>query len=331
MIKKLALLALAGYPLVGLAAGDYHSHHRHQHTDDALELYMRLDLSVQSSDEGKGAFTESRSNDSYGGATLDLQLTEETKFVFLMEWNTDFSDIIDSDNLSARNQYFGFESTSWGSLLVGRYDSALKRSQATADQFNHYEADIRNIWAGENWINKSLTYTTPEDLNGGMSLTYAIGEGSWNGFKSVSFWGGKENPEQGQWYSALALDYAVRGYDVARVITQTKIGNALWGFGAQYQQETDTHENGMGGALISVAYEQNNITLKSQLQSMDNTYVVSFGADVYYNSVTKFYFWYTNRELERTSVVWNSETSLYESSEDGVSQSWLGLGMEYNF
>ena len=104
---------------------------------DPITVYGKANISAQISDEGEGSFTELKSNASRFGVTGNLELDDGLEVLYVLEWQVDLANASGSDNINSRNQYVGLKG-GFGTVLLGRNDTVLKRSQGNIDQFNDY-------------------------------------------------------------------------------------------------------------------------------------------------------------------------------------------------
>ncbi|MEL7307146.1 MAG: porin, partial [Pseudomonadota bacterium] len=87
---------------------------------------------------------------------------------YKFEFGVDVSDADskgdNEDNITARNQYVGVKG-SFGQVVIGRNDTAMKQSQGKVDLFNDLEADIKNGFKGENRLGNTISYAS-NDFSG---------------------------------------------------------------------------------------------------------------------------------------------------------------------
>ena len=105
-----------------------------------IEIYGRADVSVQSSDEGAGSFTEVKSNASRIGLKGTEKLNDDLEVVYKAEFEVDIDG--DGDVFKARNQYIGLKG-GFGEVLLGKNDTMLKQSQGKVDLFSDLNGDIK--------------------------------------------------------------------------------------------------------------------------------------------------------------------------------------------
>ncbi len=280
---------------------------------DPLTVYGKANVSVQSSDEGEGQFTEVKSNASRFGVKGNLDLDNDLEVLYLIEWQVDLANVSGSDNIKSRNQYLGLRGE-FGTVLLGRNDTMLKQSQGKIDQFSDYEADIKGLWKGENRMSDSVTYMSPK-LNGfTLGMSY-ITEGSEEGEtgQSVSVVYGDSGLKKSQWFASVAADFDVKGYDTQRVSAQAKFNDLKLGV-ILHKQESVSSGESKEGAMVSAAYSLGKLVLKGQAQTLEDDDSMTLGLDYKLGKSTKAFTWYTNRGLE--------------GSED---KSWFAAGVEHKF
>lgn len=125
-----------------------------------IDVYGRLNVTLQDSDEARGEKVELQSNASRIGVKGEERLNGGLKAIYQLEWEID-PDADDGDDVfSPRNQYVGIAGA-FGTIKVGRHDTALKRSQGAFDQFNDLEGDIKHTFTAENRLKNYIGYATP--------------------------------------------------------------------------------------------------------------------------------------------------------------------------
>ena len=184
-----------------------------------VDIYGKANVTVQSSDDGEGSFTEIKSNASRFGLKGSEKISDGLEAVYKFEFQVDVSDADskgDDDNISARNQYVGFKG-GFGQVVIGRNDTALKQAQGKLDLFNDLEGDIKNTFKGENRLGNSVSYAS-NSYEGFKVLASFIAEDdvdAKNGY-SVALTYGDAGLKKSAVYAAIAADSEVNGYDVVR-------------------------------------------------------------------------------------------------------------------
>ena len=287
-----------------------------------VDIYGKANVTVQSSDDGEGSFTEIKSNASRFGLKGSEKITDGLEVVYKFEFQVDVSDADskgdNDDNISARNQYVGLKGA-YGQVVVGRNDTALKQSQGKLDLFNDLEGDIKNVFKGENRLGDSITYTS-KSYEGFKVLATFIAEDDVdadNGY-SMAVTYGDSALKKSAVYAAIAADSEVNGYDVVRATVQGKIEDFRVGAMYQTQEKVDGSAEA-DGYLVNAAYLMGSNTFKMQYQTMDfddsdDKSAISVGVDHKLNKNLKVFGFYSSFDMD-----------------NNVDQDYLGLGMEYKF
>jgi predicted porin len=286
-----------------------------------VDIYGKANVTVQSSDDGEGSFTEIKSNASRFGLKGSEKISDGLEAVYKFEFQVDVSDADskgDKDNISARNQYVGFKG-SFGQVVIGRNDTALKQAQGKLDLFNDLEGDIKNTFKGENRLGNSVSYAS-NSYEGFKVLASFIAEDdkdAKNGY-SVALTYGDAGLKKSAVYAAVAADSEVNGYDVVRATVQGKIEDFRLGAMYQTQEKVDGSAEA-DGYLVNAAYLMGSNTFKVQYQTMDfddsdDKSAVSVGVDHKLNKNLKVFGFYSSFDMD-----------------NNVDQDYLGLGMQYKF
>ena len=277
------------------------------------DLYGKVNLSIQSSDDGTDSKTELKSNSSRFGLKGKEKLESGLTLVYQYEFQVDVSDESGEKNLKSRTQYIGLKGD-FGEVLLGRNDTMLKKSQGKFDVFSDYEADIKNLgWKGENRMSDSITYKTPKFNGVQFGVSYILDEDNDDAATSISATYGDSALKKGKYYAAIAMDSEVKGYDATRITFGTKVSNVK--LGAMYQtQENIVDGKEKSGLLVSAQYKMGKYNLKGQYQTLEDDSGLSIGADRKLGKNTKAYAFYT--------------TFNFDAAED---ESYLALGLEHKF
>jgi predicted porin len=286
-----------------------------------VDVYGKANVTVQSSDDGEGSFTEIKSNASRFGLKGSEKVADGLEAVYKFEFQVDVSDADskgDKDNISARNQYVGLKG-SFGQVVIGRNDTALKQAQGKLDLFNDLESDIKNTFKGENRLGNSITYSS-KTVEGFKVLATFIAEDSVdadNGY-SMAVTYGDSALKKSAVYASIAADSEVNGYDVVRASIHGKIENFKVGAMYQTQEKVDGSAEA-DGYLLNAAYSMGSNTFKVQYQAMDfdggdDKTATSVGVDHTLNKNIKVFGFYSNFDMD-----------------NNVDQDYVGLGIEYKF
>ncbi|MDO6444491.1 porin [Colwellia sp. 1_MG-2023] len=284
-----------------------------------ITIYGKANMSIQSSDEGEGSFTEVKSNASRIGFKGTHDVSNELTVVYKAEFQVDLDgDSAKGDSITDRNQYIGLKGN-FGEVLVGNNDSVLKQSQGKVDLFSDLNGDIKSLWKGENRMADSITYKTKKFNNFQIGMTY-VAEDSIDGEDATSFavTYGDAELKKSKLYAAIAIDSEMKGYDVTRATVQGKLAGFTLGAMLQTQESVSSGAE-MDGFLASAKYSIDNWSLKAQLQTAnfdggDDKSGVTFGADYKLAKSTKLYGFYTTFDMD-----------------SGADEDYLGAGIEYKF
>jgi predicted porin len=264
---------------------------------DPVTVYGQLNVSVQSSDEGDGRFSELKSNASRFGLKGDYALEDGMSVVYQLEWEVDPSDEANEKNIKARNQYIGLVG-SFGEVRLGRHDTAQKDAQGKIDLFSDYEADIKHLWKGEVRASNSVTYYTPKFNGFGVNLTYVMEDSAdAQDALSAALYYGDENLKDSNFYAAVSIDSEVNGYDTVRLQAQAKVSGFKLG-AILHQQENIISGLEQEGWLLSAAYPLGKTELKAQYQALEDDNAVSLGADYKAGKNTTLFAWYSSFNLD---------------------------------
>ena len=287
-----------------------------------VDIYGKANVTVQSSDDGEGSFTEIKSNASRLGVKGSEKINDSLEAVYKFEFQVDVSDADskgdNDDNISARNQYVGLKGA-FGQVVIGRNDTALKQSQGKLDLFNDLEGDIKNVFKGENRLGNTVSYSS-NSYEGFKVLATFVAEDDVdadNGY-SMAVTYGDVALKKSAVYASIAADSEVNGYDVVRASIQGKVEN--FKLGAMYQtQEAVDGSVEADGYLLNAAYSMGNNTFKVQYQDMDfddsdDKSAISVGLDHKLNKNIKVFGFYSSFDMD-----------------NNVDQDYVGLGIEYKF
>ena len=284
-----------------------------------VDLYGKANLSLQSSDEGEGSFSEVKSNASRIGLKGTHDLGEGLTVIYKAEFQVDLDgDSESGDSITDRNQYIGLAG-SFGEVLLGKNDTMLKQSQGKVDLFSDLNGDIKNLWKGENRMADTVSYKSPKFNDFQVGVTY-IAEDSVDAEDGVSIavFYGDAKLKKSKIFASLAVDSEVKGYDVTRATVQGKVAGIVLGAMVQTQEKIDGSGE-MDGFMVSAKYKMDKVTFKGQYQAAnfedgDDKSGITLGADYSLAKSTKLYTFYTSFDMD-----------------SGEDQNYLAAGIEYNF
>ena len=280
-----------------------------------VDLYGKLNVTLQDSDEAGASVVELQSNASRVGVKGEEELNRGLTAIYQFEWEVDPDGQSGDDNFSARNQFVGLTGA-FGTVKVGRHDTALKEAQGDFDLFNDLEGDINDTFLGENRLENYIGYTTPT-LADAFSVTVnlfpgedpAAGNDGVADGTSVSV-----NYETDLVYAAVAHDTDLdgEGVDSTRLVGGYTLGAAQFGLLYQRSEAGGVDGDGFGG---SVAYTFGDSTAKLQYLDADIWQVVprtdpldnllesqvSVGLDHALGENTKVFGFYTTGDIGGTN------------------------------
>lgn len=283
-----------------------------------IDFYGKANVSVQSSDDGEGSFTEIKSNSSRLGLKGSHRVYEGLKAVYKFEFQVNISDAGNKDNISARDQYIGLQG-GFGQVVLGRINTVLKQSQGNIELFNDLEGDLKSTFKGENRLGDTITYTSNAYADFKLLVTF-VGQDNKDDKNSysVALTYGDAALKKGDVYAAIAADSEINGYDVFRATLYAKIVDFRVGAMYQTQESVDSGAQA-SGYLVNAAYVVGRKTFKVQYQMMDfddsdDKSAVSVGIDHQLNDNIKIFGFYSSFDMD-------SE----------VDQRYLGVGIDYKF
>lgn len=282
-------------------------------TKPTVDFFALVNVSFQSTDDGDGRFTETKSNNSRVGVKGTYDLDDGLKAIYHLEWKVDVTGQSAGDNLSSRNQYIGLQGD-FGTFLVGRNDTVLKQTQGKIDLFNHKEMDLGKLWKGENRPANTVTYFSPKIGEFRFGATYLTETSAdQDSATSLSVTYGDKSLKSTGLYAAVGADFDLNGYDTIRTSVSTKVAGVTLGAIYQHQEnvESGVTESGM---LVSAAYQVEKLVYKAQLQTLEDDKMLSVGLDYKIRKNTLLYAFYGKRDND--------------TKEDS---DWLALGMEQKF
>lgn len=283
---------------------------------EPITVYGKLNVTVQNNDEAGESETVVQSNASRLGVKGAFELSSSLEAFYTIEYEVNTGD--DSkENFLARNQFVGLKGN-FGAVSVGRNDTMLKISQGKVDQFNDLSGDLKSLFKGENRIEQTVTYVSPEFGGFKVGATYAAegakAQAGEDGFSLAAMYG-DAGLKKTNFYAALAYDSEVKGYDILRATVQAKLAGLVLG-GMYQQEEKSAGGDSKTGYLVSAAYKISDVTLKGQFQDMeDKGDSWSVGADYKLGKPTKLFAFYSSRDME--------------AAED--TDNYIGVGIEHKF
>lgn len=281
------------------------------------EFYGKINVSVQNTqEEGKGSISEVVSNASRLGVKGKIELNHGLQAIYQAEYETQVDDgDKDGNTFSQRNTFAGIKG-GFGQVIVGNFDTPMKKSQKKIDLFNDLEGDIKSaITDSDNRTKNTLQYNTPKVAGFVATIAHIASEDETiNDGTSSSLTFSNDSL-----YAAIAYDTDVNlDTDVLRLVAQYSIADlTLGGLWEQDNRAGDANDN--EGWVYSAAYKAtSDITLKAQYGQSDivkdNAETYSLGADYKLAKGAKVYAFVTDEEFG-----------------DDTTNEYYGMGLEYKF
>ncbi|TAA46935.1 porin [Corallincola spongiicola] len=292
---------------------------------NGVQVYGKLNLSWQVSDEGDGSFTDMSSNASRFGLKGDVGVNDDLSVIYQLEYEAVIED--GDDTIKNRNQFVGLHSKTFGTGKIGRHDTMLKMSQGKVDQFNDFEGDLKYMFVGENRMSETLTYISPSLAGFTLGMTWVAtgadnesdsvnGESDSDGFSTALMYGDSKLNST-PFYAAVAYDDDVNNFDTIRTTAQARLANLTVGGMWQESERSDGTGSAQSSWLASAAYQlTHNVSLRSQYQQSDMHKLehvdgsrpavdfkegYSVGASYDFSKKTALYAWYTDRTAANSS------------------------------
>ncbi|HET6630493.1 MAG TPA: porin [Woeseiaceae bacterium] len=294
-----------------------------------LDVYGRLNVTLQDSEEARGSVVELQSNASRVGVKGEEALGNGLEAIYQFEWEVDPDADSGDDNISPRNQFVGLAGA-FGTLKVGRHDTALKDAQGDFELFDNLEGDIKNTFNGENRLKNYVGYTTPTFADA-LSVTVNLfpGEDAAAGNDGIA--DGTSiavTYETDLLYAAVAHDSDLDGEGVETLRLAGGYTHGPARFGLLYQQTEAGNVDGDGfGASLAWSFGDNTAKLQyvdadiwrttPQADPFDNLLdsQLSLGLDHDLGEHTKVFGFYTTGDIGGTNQ----------------SNDYLAVGIEHQF
>lgn len=305
MIKKLLLASSIGLVLLPLDA----------FAETDAQVYGRAHLGLRYVDiDNQESETEVDSYSSRFGIKAKHGISDDLSVLTKLEWEVNISEQDGAngsdDNIKSRDQYLGLKSKTFGQILIGRKDTALKKSQNKLDMMNDFVGDIKHLATGENRLGDMVNYQSPKFGQLQFELTYIAEENSKQsdgaGVSAAIGYGDKALKKT-PFYVAYAHDEDVAGYNIDRVSAQGKLGDFT--INGMYQNSEKVSSGDDGDTfVVSASYKIENYKILVQYQDdetgfgklKDSGSASSVGVERKLGKQAKAYIWYTQRDLDNS-------------------------------
>ncbi len=295
------------------------------------KFYGKFNVSIQNTQEGNASISEVVSNASRLGVKGKIEFNHGLTGVYQAEYqynaDGDNDETLDgetstgvpvevdgSEVFSQRNTFVGIKGN-FGQVIIGNFDTPLKKAQAKIDLFNDLEGDIKSaITKSDNREKNSVQYNTPTIAGLVATVAHIASEDETvNDGTSSSL-----TYSRNAFYAAVAYDTDVEadGIDATRLVAQYSVaGITLGGLWETQQQAGDNKD----GWVYSAAYKLNSdVKLKAQYGESDivknDAKTYSLGVDYKLAEGAKAYAFATDEEFG-----------------DDSSNEYYGVGLEYKF
>lgn len=279
------------------------------------KFYGKINVSVQNTQEGTSSISEVVSNASRLGVKGKIELKHGLTGIYKAEYETQVDDGDKGGQTFSQRNIFGGIKGSFGQVIVGQFDTPLKKAQKKIDLFNDLEGDIKSaITVSDNRKADSVQYTSPKMAGLVATVAHIASEDETvNDGTSSSLTYSRD-----KFYAAVAYDTDVEanGIDVTRLVAQYSIAGITLGGLWETQQQAGQNKDGW---VYSAAYKLNSdIKLKAQYGesdiAKDDAKTYSLGVDYKLAKGAKAYAFATDEEFG-----------------DDSQKEYYGVGLEYKF
>jgi predicted porin len=262
---------------------------------DAPFFYSKVKLSYSHIDDENTAdnVSEIRSHGSRIGIKSNNFVSGESGVLYHLAWKVDMTGR-SHDKVKSHDQFIGLKGL-WGTILVGRKSTPLKKVQNKIDLFNSLDGDIRNIITGEQRLSNIVQYTSLESFSG-LQFNIMVSEkiqtsadrAAHHATSASVTYTGK------QFYVGVAQDLNVQGVDSTRIAVQYKINAIKLGM---IWQASDLNNKRKIGYVTSLSYQLDVSKIKVQFGSSDmlskGRELFSLGLDHKLAKATRLHLFYT--------------------------------------
>jgi predicted porin len=327
---------------------------------DGITIYGRLDVSVESNNDGDVKRTALHNNSSRLGFKGERKFNDSLSGIMQIETGVAPDDNANSGTFASRNSFVGLKSEAAGSFIVGKYDMPFKAldGSGTVSQLwaNADTPDVilngkgtgrtikDNIFGLGTRQTNVLQYWSPKFSNVSIKLAYSPDEvnGAAGTTKSTNL-GGSIEFDDGTWNAGIAMEKQSNKTAVGQDLSGTK---ATAGY--KFDQGTvglgySTINNGAGKKtknwVVTGSYNVGPTILKANYgQSSESASgakddVKMFGLELDYpiDKFTTVYTYYTKiSNGEKAKARFEAPDTKY-SPAAGKSPSAIGVGIRYNF
>jgi len=274
-------IAAAIVPGITIAAGPtlygkFDVSYEYVDTDESARLdYDRIGAALSAGD-GTDKW-ELNSNTSRLGVRGSETISDNLGAIYQAEFeiNVDDGDK-NGQTINQRDIFVGLNG-GWGTVMAGKFDTPMKKSQGKIDQFNdRVSGDISNVVVGEVRPNNLIQYSSPKVLEAvTLHVAFQPGEQDCDDDEYACQNGAADNLsmsavyQAGPVYAALAYDNGMGGFDTVRLVGIVQLDALQLGALVQTaeQEHSDREEDAF---ILSAAFDLNDThTLRFQYGMAD--------------------------------------------------------------
>lgn len=299
---------------------------------DGMSIYGKAAVELAYADKGLIKYdegTQIETPDIRLGVKGKTKLTDGgLNLVYKYEWAVEGEDQSKGkgdSTFKARNTYVGLKGN-FGELVLGKNDTRFKKSEGKADLFNETAGDISGLFAGQDRVGDSATYTSPKMGQIQFALTYTVeddfydGEDGDAGFAGTLFIGDAKGKKQ-PYFIALSMVDSINNLDAYRITAQYKAGDLKLAAIYQDSEQSEGDQDG-SGYIVSAAYSMDKWVAKIQYGDddsglgnlKDEASQLSLGVDYNFTKAARAFAYYTGVDFEN-------------NDDDSV----VAVGLEYKF
>ena len=268
---------------------------------DGITIFGRVDLGVESNNDGRVNRTVIQSQKSYIGFRAQRSFSPDLAGIVQIDTTVAPDDNANSTSFANRNSFVGLRSKSWGTILAGRHDEPIKLLQgsaapvwASADvmetiingktmlatidgQANAltgpaktaFQSNSANKWGQfHNRLKNVVMYQSPKfgDFNAVVEYSTDEVNGASGTYKKPTY-GGLIQYDDKRWNFGIAAEklehFSAKGKDLAALKLTGGYRGSGWSVGAAYSQIDNNAGRKTNNWMIAGTYKLGPTTLKA--------------------------------------------------------------------
>jgi predicted porin len=327
---------------------------------DGITIYGRLDISVESNNDGDVKRTALHNNSSRLGFKGERKFNDSLSGIMQIETGVAPDDNANSGTFASRNSFVGLKSEAAGSFIVGKYDMPFKAldGSGTVSQLwaNADTPDVilngkgtgrtikDNIFGLGTRQTNVLQYWSPKFSNVSIKLAYSPDEvnGAAGTTKSTNL-GGSIEFDNGTWNAGIAMEKQSNKTAVGQDLSGTKAtagykfdqGTIGLGYstinngaGKKTKNWVMTGSYNLGPTILKANYGQSS---ESSTGAADDVKMFGLELDYPIDKFTTVYSYYSKiSNGSKAKARFEAPDTKY-SPAAGKSPSVIGVGIRYNF